>query len=535
MKSLQLCRNSDPIATMWHGDHVAERKVVNNRYELQRLPLGRGGMGEVWVGHDARLDREVAVKFVRFDDEASRTELIRRFVRESRITARLQHPGVPAVFDVGTEDDSVDGRPYIVMQRVHGTTIKDLVVEHGRLPIGWAAAIAAQVCSVLAAAHHESLVHRDLKPANIMLEPDGTVKVLDFGLAVAVDTSDSLLTRAGQTIGTPAYMAPEQVLAATSTPATDLYALGITLHEMLTGKPVFTGATAYAVMNKHVDEPPEPPKSHREDIPEGLNGLVAELLAKKPEHRPGSAEAVYHRLRQFIADLDPIPGVLYPPSSPSPVRMYAAVAGVEPAVPVEPPPDEPPPDPVPQPAIVNLGDLEEVRAVANDLANQARFREAADLLAAATERAEAAHPNTDHTVLNIRLEWANILFEGGDYRAASPIYQSLITVLTDRDGPTAELTFRCRAQYATCQAKLGNMPEAIATAHALLTDQQRIYRSRDPRPFDLRRHIGTWQLAAGRRTEAEQTLHALLADLIATYGGSHPAIPKIQALLKASK
>jgi serine/threonine protein kinase len=123
------------------------------------------------------------VKFVRFPDGVPDDELIRRFVRESRITARMQYPGVPAIFDVGTDD----GRPFLVMQRINGSSVSTLLAEHDRLPVGLAASIAAQTCAVLAAAHHASLVHRDLKPANLMLEPDGTVKVLDFGLAVAMD------------------------------------------------------------------------------------------------------------------------------------------------------------------------------------------------------------------------------------------------------------------------------------------------------------------------------------------------------------
>src|SRR5699024_5788851 len=144
------------------------------------MPIARGGMGEVWEGRDTKLDREVAIKFVRFPDGIVDDELVRRFVRESRITARLRHPGVPAVFDVGTHED----RPFLVMQRIHGISVADLVAEQGPLPIGWASAIAAQTCSVLATAHHASLIHRDLKPSNLVLEPDGTVKVLDFGLAV---------------------------------------------------------------------------------------------------------------------------------------------------------------------------------------------------------------------------------------------------------------------------------------------------------------------------------------------------------------
>src|SRR5690606_15831866 len=155
-------------------------------------------------------------------------ELVRRFVRESRITARLEHPGVPAVYDVGTHD----GRPYIVMQYVQGISVADLIAEFGPLPVGWAAAIAAQACAVLAVAHRAPLVHRDLKPANLMLEADGGVKILDFGLAVALDRGEaSQITRTGQALGTAPYMAPEQILGSFSGPATDLYGLGCTLHE----------------------------------------------------------------------------------------------------------------------------------------------------------------------------------------------------------------------------------------------------------------------------------------------------------------
>ncbi|MBO4238585.1 serine/threonine-protein kinase [Pseudonocardia alni] len=208
-------------------------RVVADRYRLDAFPIGRVGMGEVWLGRDTRLDRPVAVKFVRFPDGGHRDELVRRFVRESRITAGIEHPGVPAVYDVGTDD----GVPYMVMRRVRGIRVADLVAEHGPLPLGWAAAIAAQVCAVLAAAHAAELVHRDLKPGNLMLGPDGVVRVLDFGLAAALASGDSRITRSGEALGTPAYMAPELVMAGRTDPRTDLYALGATLHEMLTRSP----------------------------------------------------------------------------------------------------------------------------------------------------------------------------------------------------------------------------------------------------------------------------------------------------------
>lgn len=294
----------------------------DGRYELKPMPLARGGMGEVWEGHDTRLDREVAVKFIRFPDGEYDQEMVRRFVRESRITARLRHPGVPAVYDAG----SLDSRPYLVMQRVHGINVADLVAEQEQLDAGWAAAIAAQVCSVLTAAHGASLVHRDLKPTNLMLEPDGTVKVLDFGLAVALEGSDtSRITRSGNTPGTPAYMAPEQMLAAASTPQSDLYSLGCVLYEMLAGVRAFSGSTPYAVVHKQVDEDPQPLERLRPDVPEGLRRVVKALLKKAPENRPTGPEQVYHALLPYAVDLGPIPGVLHPSALPSPIRMQAAV------------------------------------------------------------------------------------------------------------------------------------------------------------------------------------------------------------------
>ncbi len=297
-------------------------------------------MGDVWLGRDVRLDREVVVKFVRFPNGVHDEGLVRRFDRESRITARLEHPGVPAVYDVGVHD----GRPYLVMQRVQGISVADLVAEHGTLPIGWAAAIAAQVCAVLVAAHAASLVHRDLKPSNLMLEPDGAVKVLDFGLAVAPTLADfSTITHTHQSLGTPAYMAPEQVEAGVSEAATDLYALGCTLHEMLAGERVFNAPTSFSVMMKQVKDTPPPLRALRPDVPAELERLVLDLLAKRPEDRPAGAEMVHRRLRPFVTGLEPLPEVLRPAGTVSPVRLYAAVlaeipdhAAGDPASPIDP-------------------------------------------------------------------------------------------------------------------------------------------------------------------------------------------------------
>jgi eukaryotic-like serine/threonine-protein kinase len=302
---------------------VPGRSLNGGRYELDALPLPGGAMGEVWPGRDIKLDREIVVKFIRLPHGTpDEDRLRRRFRRESRIAARLTHPGVPAVYDVGVEN----GRPFMIMQRVHGISLSDLIAEHGPLPVGWAAAIAAQVCAVLVAAHHDSLVHRDLKPGNLMIEPNGAVKVLDFGLAVAPTTADhSRITETGEFPGTPAYMAPEQIEARTSEPATDLCALGCTMHEMLAGERLFHGPTPYEVMQRHVREAPPPLRSVRPDVPVEMEHLVLDLLEKKPQDRPDGAAVVYRRLLPMLTVLNPLVGAVDVRASTDSTRLYAAV------------------------------------------------------------------------------------------------------------------------------------------------------------------------------------------------------------------
>jgi len=512
------------------------RRVISRRYELEELPIARGGMGEVWVGRDVKLEREIAVKFLRFPDGTPDTELVRRFVRESRITARLEHPGIPAVYDVGTED----GTPYLVMQRIRGSTVADLVAELGALPIGWAAAIAAQTCAVLAVAHQASLVHRDLKPGNLMLCPDGTVKVLDFGLAVALDLADvSQITRTGQTLGTPAYMAPEQVMAGLSGPQTDLYALGCTLYEMLTGRQLFGGPTPYSVMSKQVDERPAPARRRRPDVPKQLDDLLLDLLRKRPEDRPESAGAVFGRLMPFVGDLGPLPPVLDPAAGGTAVRMYADVVSrvfdVPPTSHGGARPEQPTggvsPTPAPSAEPFSRGELERARQDATVLIRQSRYSQAAEVLAAVAEPATRALGRADPAVVSLRFELANVLFEGGDYRGAAPVYQQLATDLSAHDGPDAELVFRCRLQEATCHALVGQTAAAIDQLEALLRDERRAFGPDDPRILELRRQIGLLQLGAGRTDQARIVLTELLADLERLHGPDHPTTGRVRDLL----
>jgi non-specific serine/threonine protein kinase len=190
------------------------------------------------------------------------------------------------------------------MQFVDGVAVDDVVAELGALPSAWVAAIAAQTCAVLAAAHELTITHRDLKPSNLMLRTDGSVVVLDFGLAVLGGAAR--FSRVGQIFGTPSYMAPEQIQQGTADPRSDLYALGCVLHELATGQQLFTGPTAYAIFEKQVRDRP----AQLAGVSPLLAEVVAQLLAKDPAQRPADAGELYERLAPLAVDLPELPGFL---------------------------------------------------------------------------------------------------------------------------------------------------------------------------------------------------------------------------------
>lgn len=323
-------------------------QLLGGRYELI-APLGRGGMGQVWEAVDRQLERRIAVKLLTNEAIARWPDpgrLVRRFVQEAALTAGLQHPGVPAVHDAGSSDDGL----FLVMELVDGCTVADLVAEQGPLPVPWAAAIAAQVCSVLAVAHGRSLVHRDIKPQNLMVTPDATVKVLDFGVATVLDAAGIVrITRTGEIVGTPAYMAPEQLRNERATPRTDLYALGCVVYEMLAGEPVFTATSPHALGYKHLEEEPAP--LYRADVPPVLEELVRRLLAKDPRQRPADARETYERLLAFVQSAHPLGEIVPGAAGATGMHLHARVLtrlagadrGASQAGPV--PPSGPPPLP----------------------------------------------------------------------------------------------------------------------------------------------------------------------------------------------
>ncbi|MEU4554523.1 serine/threonine-protein kinase [Micromonospora violae] len=260
-------------------------RTLDGRYRLDGR-IGVGGMSEVWRGHDQVLDRPVAVKLISpgRDDQDG---LVDRIRAEARSAARLVHPNVASVHDFGT-CSTWPGRPapYIVMELAEGET---LAVHLRNGPLYWqiAVRVCAEVAAALAAAHGEGIVHRDVKPANVMLTPSG-VKVLDFGIAIAAGALDPMPT--GMVLGTPAYLAPEQLDEAPATPAADMYALGVLLYYSLTGRLPYQATTASELLDVRRCQPPEP-------LPDiaGLPPEVAELchscLADDPERRPTSLVA----------------------------------------------------------------------------------------------------------------------------------------------------------------------------------------------------------------------------------------------------
>jgi Protein kinase domain len=265
---------------------------LSGRYALLAL-LGSGGMGEVWRGVDEQLDRPVAVKVLR--EHLADPELTRRFQREARIAARLQHPGITVVHDAGSDN----GQLFIVIELLHGRDLAAMLAEApAGLPIDGAVSLTIQAAEALQVAHAGHVVHRDLKPANLFVVDGGRLKICDFGIAWAVD-STARLTATGQAIGTPTYMSPEQCSGQQVDERSDLYSLGCVLYALLTGQPPFAEGQPLAVMFQHLNAAPVSPRTIRPDVPPELDRLVLELLAKDPARRPADADHVIAALQRL--------------------------------------------------------------------------------------------------------------------------------------------------------------------------------------------------------------------------------------------
>ena len=305
-------------------------RTLGARYSLVS-PIASGGMGEVWAATDDVLGRDVAVKLIRAPSDDGYRD---RFRDEARHSAALHHPNIAAVFDYGDDHDV----PYLVMELVPGQPLSALIETTGGdgLEPDVVRSIAGQAALALAAAHESGVVHRDVKPANIIVTPDGQAKLTDFGIARPANGKGHTVT--GEVLGTPEYLSPEQALGESATEASDLYALGVIAHEMLTGSKPFDAGTPVATAVAQVSEepPPLPPT-----VPDDLRSVVEACLAKSPDERPADARALADTLLEPLGGM-PLSSLAAPVASqPSPTRALPVVpaSGTGPATGTNPVPD----------------------------------------------------------------------------------------------------------------------------------------------------------------------------------------------------
>ncbi len=293
---------------------TAVPQQLGGRYEIGEL-LGRGGMAEVHIGRDARLGRTVAVKMLR-PDLARDPSFQARFRREAHSAASLNHPAVVAVYDTGEDEFAGNPVPYIVMEYVEGSTLRELQASGSRLVPERALEIVDGVLAALAYSHQQGIVHRDIKPANVMLTKAGDVKVMDFGIARSLDDMSATMTQTSAVIGTAQYLSPEQARGEQVDARSDLYSTGCLLYELLTGRPPFVGDSPVSVAYQHVREEPVPPSQVDPDVSPSVDAVVLKSLTKDRNDRYQTADEMRRDIAAALAGR-PVAAVLPPPAPPT--------------------------------------------------------------------------------------------------------------------------------------------------------------------------------------------------------------------------
>lgn len=272
---------------------------IGRVYRLEKL-IGRGGVGEVWLALDQRLDRRVAVKVI--TEQGIQSNTVERFAREARLIAQLNHPAIVQIYDVGRDKDS----RFIVMEYVNGLDLATLLGQ-GKIRIGWALRIARQIAEALKFAHKQGVVHRDIKPSNILIDANGEyAKLSDFGLAKIVENI-SFITQSGAVVGTPAYMSPEQFQGSQIGSESDIYSFGATLYHLFTGRPPRENLNLIALAREGMQSIPEPPNKVRPDLPEKLSTAILAMLEPDLSKRIQSLEPLIQRLGELNNEY-PFPG-----------------------------------------------------------------------------------------------------------------------------------------------------------------------------------------------------------------------------------
>ena len=268
---------------------LSKGQKINDRYEIIKT-IGEGGMANVYLAHDTILDRKVAIKVLR-GDLSNDEKFIRRFKREALSVSNLSHPNIVEVYDVGEED----GNYYIVMEYIEGKTLKQLLQKRGALTLTEVIDIMSQLTDGLAHAHEAYIIHRDIKPQNIMIEDNGRIKITDFGIAMALNSTQ--LTQTNSVMGSVHYLPPEQANGKGATVKSDIYSLGILMYELLTGSVPFKGDTAVEIALKHMKEKVPSVRKQNPTIPQSVENIILKATAKNPKNR-------YDSVREMHADLE---------------------------------------------------------------------------------------------------------------------------------------------------------------------------------------------------------------------------------------
>ena len=273
---------------------VTKGQMINGRYEIIKS-IGEGGMANVYLGYDKILDRNVAIKVLR-GDLANDEKFVRRFQREALSASSLSHPNIVAMYDVGEDD----GLYYIVMEYVEGKTLKQLLKKRGSLTLSEAIDIMLQLTDGMAHAHDSYIVHRDLKPQNIMIEDDGQIKITDFGIAMALNSTQ--LTQTNSVMGSVHYLPPEQAAGKGTTIKSDIYSMGIIFYELLTGELPFKGDSAVEIALKQMKEPLPDVHKLNNDIPQSIENIILKATAKNPKNRYDDAKSMHNDLLTALND-----------------------------------------------------------------------------------------------------------------------------------------------------------------------------------------------------------------------------------------
>jgi len=274
------------------GDQLRPGAVFANRYEVKEL-LGMGGMGVVYRAFDRELQEPVAIKTLRPEALGGDGVALERFKQEIRLARKITHRNVVRTYDLG----EIGGTYYLTMEYVEGTPLKHLITARGPLPVAVTLTIGKQLCRALEVAHEQGVIHRDIKPQNIVVEPNGFLKVMDFGIArLANRPREKGLTQEGMSIGTPDYMSPEQLSGMELDVRSDLYSTAVVLFECATRHVPFEADSVYALIARHLEEQPPDPRTFNSEIPEALAQVILTAMAKEPADRYQSALAMHDAL-----------------------------------------------------------------------------------------------------------------------------------------------------------------------------------------------------------------------------------------------